>query len=176
MRAQALAHQVISDHSAVETLETFLMSDRSSPDSMTLSALDGFLTGIAIGPELIRLSEWLPLIWGDAAPGFADLDEANAILGSLMARYNEILRDIADDALAPSSGPMATAQSLPWTGLRAFFRQSCCAQKRGSLYSDPNAMASFYFLSCCYAATRTATRCSACPSRQRMAWLRRRRS
>jgi uncharacterized protein len=29
------------------------------------------------------------------------LDEANAILGSLMARYNEILREIADDALAP---------------------------------------------------------------------------
>jgi uncharacterized protein len=101
MRAQALAHQVISDHSAVETLETFLMSDRSSPDSMTLSELDGFLTGIAIGPELMRPSEWLPLIWGNAAPGFADLDEANAILGSLMARYNEILRDIADDALAP---------------------------------------------------------------------------
>src|SRR5262249_18874705 len=32
---------------------------------------------------------------------FADLDEANAILGSLMARYNEILGEIADNALAP---------------------------------------------------------------------------
>jgi uncharacterized protein len=101
VRAQALAHQVISDHSARGTLEAFLTSDRASPDSMTLSELDGFLTGIAIGPELIRPSEWMPLIWGDAAPGFADLDEANAILGSLVARYNEILRDIADDALAP---------------------------------------------------------------------------
>ena len=30
-----------------------------------------------------------------------DLGEANAILGSLMVRYNEILREIADDALAP---------------------------------------------------------------------------
>ena len=66
-----------------------------------LSELDGFLTGIAIGPELIRPSEWLPLIWGGAAPEFAGLDEANTILGSLMVRYNEILRDIADDTLAP---------------------------------------------------------------------------
>jgi uncharacterized protein len=101
MRAQALAHEVIIDHVDLEALDTFLMSDRSPPGSMMLSELDGFLTGIAIGPELMRPSEWLPLIWGDAAPEFAGLDEANSILGSLMARYNEILRDIADDALAP---------------------------------------------------------------------------
>lgn len=101
MRAQAFAHEAIIDHVDLEALEAFLMSDRSPPDSMMLSELDGFLTGIAIGPELIRPSEWLPLIWGGAAPEFAGLDEANAILGFLMARYNEILRDIADDALAP---------------------------------------------------------------------------
>ena len=101
MRAQALAHEVVIDRVDLKALETFLTSDRSPPDSMMLSELDGFLTGIAIGPELIRPSEWLPLIWGGAAPEFAGLDEANAILGSLMARYNEILRLIADDALAP---------------------------------------------------------------------------
>jgi uncharacterized protein len=101
MRAQALAHEVDIDSVDLAALETFLKSDRSPPDSMMLSELDGFLTGIAIGPELIAPSEWLPLIWGGAAPEFAGLDEANVILGSLMARYNEILRDIADDALAP---------------------------------------------------------------------------
>src|SRR5262249_33144577 len=46
-------------------------------------------------------SEWLPLIWGGEAPAFANLDEANAILGLLMARYNEILREVTDDSLAP---------------------------------------------------------------------------
>jgi uncharacterized protein len=66
-----------------------------------LSDLDGYLTAIAIGPELVLPSEWLPPIWGGGAPEFADLDEANAILGSIMARYNEILREIADDAPAP---------------------------------------------------------------------------
>jgi uncharacterized protein len=68
---------------------------------MMLSELDGFLTGVAIGPGLIRPSEWMPLVWGSEAPAFADLDEANAILGALMVRYNEILGEIADDALAP---------------------------------------------------------------------------
>ena len=34
---------------------------RNAPDdSMGLSDLDGFLTGIAVGPELILPSEWLP--------------------------------------------------------------------------------------------------------------------
>jgi uncharacterized protein len=101
MRAQALAHEITIDRVDLQALDKFLMSARSPPDSMMLSELDGFLTGIAIGPELIRPSEWLPLIWGGAAPEFAELDEANAILGSLMARYNEILGEIADDALAP---------------------------------------------------------------------------
>jgi uncharacterized protein len=101
MRAQALVHEVIIDRVDLEALEAFLTSNHSPPDSMMLSELDGFLTGIAIGPELIRPSEWLPLIWGGATPEFAGLDEANTILGSLMTRYNEILRDIADDTLAP---------------------------------------------------------------------------
>jgi uncharacterized protein len=101
MRAQALAHEISIDRVDLQALDKFLMSERSPPDSMMLSELDGFVTGIAIGPELIRPSEWLPLIWGGAAPEFAELDEANAILGSLMARYNEILGEIADDALAP---------------------------------------------------------------------------
>ena len=66
-----------------------------------LSALDGFLTGIAVGPELVLPSEWLPQIWGGDAPEFADEDEAKAILAIIMARYNEILRQIDDDTLDP---------------------------------------------------------------------------
>ena len=68
---------------------------------MMLSDLDGFLTGIAVGPELVLPSEWLPLIWRGEAPEFADEAEAKAILGAIMARYNEILRQIADNDLDP---------------------------------------------------------------------------
>jgi uncharacterized protein UPF0149 len=53
MRAQALAHAIPVDQVDLEALDRFLMSDRSPPDSMMLSDLDGFLTGIAVGPELV---------------------------------------------------------------------------------------------------------------------------
>jgi len=66
-----------------------------------LSDLDGFLTGVAIGPELILPSEWLPAVWGGEQPEFADRAEAQAILGTIMGRYNEILRDVAAGTINP---------------------------------------------------------------------------
>jgi hypothetical protein len=99
MRAQARAHEIPLDRVDLEALDRFLMSERSPPQSMMLSDLDGFLTGIAVGPELVLPSEWLPLVFGGDAPEFADEAEAKAILGAIMGRYNEILRQVADDDL-----------------------------------------------------------------------------
>ena len=96
-----LAYEIPIDRIDLEALDSFLSSDRSPPDGMMLSDLDSFLTGIAVGPELVLPSEWLPQIWGGDAPEFADEDEAKAILGAIMARYNEILRQIDDDTLDP---------------------------------------------------------------------------
>lgn len=101
MRAQARVHEVPLDHVDLDALDRFLMSDHSPPESMMLSDLDGFLTGIAVGPELVMPSEWLPVIWGGEAPEFADEAEAKTILGAITGRYNEILRQIADDDLEP---------------------------------------------------------------------------
>jgi uncharacterized protein len=99
-----------------EALETFLASDRVAENCMTLSQLDGFLTGIAVGPEFIRPSEWLPIVWGDDGPAFADLDEANAMMGSIMLRYNQILRQIDDDAVDPifSAEPDGAVTPRAW--------------------------------------------------------------
>ena len=54
----------------LEALDQFLMSDSGPEDCMQLSDLDGFLIGIAIGPELVMPSEWLPAIWGGDEPVF----------------------------------------------------------------------------------------------------------
>lgn len=101
MFAHKLADEIAVDRVDLEALDSFLMSDRAPTESMMLSDLDGFLTGIAVGPELVLPSEWLPLIWGGEAPEFADEAEAKAILGTIMGRYNEILRQLQDDALDP---------------------------------------------------------------------------
>jgi uncharacterized protein len=97
-----LAHEIPLDRAIdLETLDRFLMSDRSPPNSMMLSDLDGFLTGVVVGPELVLPSEWLPVIWGGEALEFADANEAKTILGAIMGRYNEITRQIAADTFAP---------------------------------------------------------------------------
>ena len=84
-----------------EALDAFLSSEDAPPDSMQLSDLDGFLTGIAIGPELVMPSEWLPVVWGGEEPVFADGDQAQAVLGAIMSRYNEILRQVEEGSFEP---------------------------------------------------------------------------
>jgi yecA family protein len=86
---------------ALDLLDTYLLSDQSPPESMPLSVLDGFLTGIAIGPELVMPSEWLPYVWGGEDPVFDDQAQASAILGAIMGRYNAILREIEAGTFEP---------------------------------------------------------------------------
>jgi len=47
-----------------DELDRFLMSEQCSDDAMTMDALHGYLTAIAIGPEPVATDEWLPRVWG----------------------------------------------------------------------------------------------------------------
>lgn len=85
----------------IEALDAFLMSEESPSDCMMLCDLDGFLTGIAIGPELIPPSEWLPVIWGNEEPAFKNAAQAQSVLGAIMKRYNQILDDVAAREINP---------------------------------------------------------------------------
>src|SRR3954470_3795984 len=103
---------------ALDLLDTYLLSDQSPPESMPLSDLDGFLTGIAIGPELVMPSEWLPAIWGGDEPVFESLAQAQTVIGTIMGRYNEILRALSTDpeAYAPLlwEGPDGEVIAADW--------------------------------------------------------------
>ena len=50
----------------LNALDDYLRSDASHPNSLGISDLDGFLTGIACGPESIPAKEWLDFALGDA--------------------------------------------------------------------------------------------------------------
>ncbi len=67
----------------LDALDAFLMSDRAPEDSMGLSDLDGFLTGVVVGPELIMPSEWTRVIWDGEGPDFESMEEALAIHGTI---------------------------------------------------------------------------------------------
>jgi len=84
--------QPLSDKEFNE-LDKFLMSDRVGDDGMTMDALHGYLTAIAIGPEAIAMAEWLPTVWGlpdQGEPAFKNAKEMEHIT-NLIARFmNEI--------------------------------------------------------------------------------------
>jgi uncharacterized protein len=96
------------------------MSDHAPDDSMGLSDLDGFLTGIVVGPELILPSEWLPVIWGGEEPMFQTEHETRAVLGTIMGRYNEIVAclDTDPDDFDPIflEGPEGEVIASDWAG------------------------------------------------------------
>ncbi len=81
-----------------EELDRFLMSDRCGEDSMTLDALHGLLTAIAIYPQPIAIEEWLPLVWGpdpEDAPVFASAKESGRISELMLRMQKDIALTLA---------------------------------------------------------------------------------
>jgi len=71
-------------------LTEFLDSPKRPDGTLRFHELQGFLFAIASSPETIAPSEWLPMIGDDEGLNFADQDEAQDILGLVMALYNEV--------------------------------------------------------------------------------------
>lgn len=89
----------LSDEETDE-LETFLLSDAASDETMTLDMVDGYLTAIAIGPVSLVPSQWLPGIWGpseDDVPDFESSAHAERILQLIMRHMNGIIAAFEHD-------------------------------------------------------------------------------
>ena len=67
---------------------------------MLIEELDGFIAGLLICPDLIKPSEWLPIIWNrdgdDEQPAFDNLDHVNQVLGLIMEHYNGVARTLME--------------------------------------------------------------------------------
>lgn len=72
-------------------------------DGMLLSELDGFLTAIAVCPEAVPPLEWLPFVWRAEEGGvpYDDPLDAQWFADSVIARRDEIVRDLSRDKLRP---------------------------------------------------------------------------
>ena len=86
-------------HEEIRELDVFLMSDATPDECMDIVTLDGFLSALAIGPELVPPSVWLPLVWGgEKEPVFESSAQAERIIGIVMRRFNDIRRMFGESA------------------------------------------------------------------------------
>ena len=104
----------------LDALDDYLMSDLAPDESMGLSDLDGFLTGVVVGPGLILPREWLPVIWGGEEPEFHTDAEMRIVLGTIMGRYTRSPPASPRRWMISSrySGKDRRARSLPQIGQR----------------------------------------------------------
>ena len=85
----------------LEALDHFLAAPVREDTSMDVATLEGFLVTLAIGPELVMPSDWVPWVWdlydGEADAQFKDQDEAERIMQLVMRFYNQVLEQFAND-------------------------------------------------------------------------------
>jgi uncharacterized protein len=69
--------------------------------AMNLEQLDGFLSALICGPELVPPSKYLPMIWGDRTV-FEDASSAQEFLSLIMRHWNTIADTLhSDDVYLP---------------------------------------------------------------------------
>lgn len=84
----------------LDRLDAFLLDrfpDEESPEDIgrdegiiCVSELDGLLTAVVIGPEVIPPSQWLPTIWGDVEPVWQRMEDFQEIMSLMMRHMNSI--------------------------------------------------------------------------------------
>jgi uncharacterized protein len=75
---------------SLDDLAQFLNSDAAPMGCMDLSELDGFLAGLVAGPDVVPPDEWLPEIWNNEEPDYADAAERAAVEQAIFDRYDAI--------------------------------------------------------------------------------------
>ena len=81
-------------------LASFLEDPARPAGTLRYHALQGFLFAVASAPELVRPSEWVPVVFGDDDAGFDSVREAQAILNELMVVYNAVNASVAGEQAA----------------------------------------------------------------------------
>jgi uncharacterized protein len=93
MNPNTLLAQPLSE-AEIDELDRFLCSDAAPEEAMDLSMMNGFITAVASGPNLMMPSTMLRWIWdaaeGIATPTFVDQGESARILGLIIRHWNDV--------------------------------------------------------------------------------------
>ena len=77
-------------------LRAFLEHPSRPTGTLTYHELQGFLFTVVSAPELIPASEWLPIIFAGEDIDYASVEEAEAVIGQIMALSNTINASVLD--------------------------------------------------------------------------------
>ena len=93
-----------SDPSA---LRAFLEHPTRPAGTLSYHELQGLLFTVVSAPELIPLSEWMPIIFAGEEVDYANVEQAKAVIGQIMALYNTINAAVLDPpTLLPADCPL----------------------------------------------------------------------
>lgn len=73
-----------------QDLSRFLNAPERPEGTLNYNEARGFIFAIACSPELIRPSEWLPMIFNDQDADYASMEEAESVLQALIDLSNEV--------------------------------------------------------------------------------------
>jgi hypothetical protein len=101
-----------------------MLSDPARPEgTLTFRECAGFLFVVTHAPELVSLSDWLPVIFGEEESNFEDLVEANEFLDLVKRLYNAVLVE------PPAEGGMIPVGCVLHTDLLRNFEEGASAQE-----------------------------------------------
>ena len=96
----ATLNQPLSEPEFTE-LDDFLASAPHQESAMDLYFLEGFLTAVAIGPNFVATSDWLPWVWdqhgGEFAANSSSTDQFSKIVTLILRHYNSIVHVFSTD-------------------------------------------------------------------------------
>lgn len=94
------SHFLALSPNEIKELDSFLLSNLTSDETMMLDTLDGYLTALVIGPVSLKPSLWLPAVWGPKVsdePAFETMEQAQHILDLILRHMRGIMDSLRRD-------------------------------------------------------------------------------
>lgn len=80
----------------LDELDQFLISAAVGEDAMDIAMLDGFLTALAVGPNTLPPTRWMPLVWGEDV-AWASQQQMERMTSLVFRHANDILFYLRDE-------------------------------------------------------------------------------
>lgn len=106
------------DDTELDELHELLLA-RFEDSELLLDAVHGLLAAVAIGPDAVAPSEWIPLVIEDDKP-FEDTEQAERMLRLLLRLYNGVVRDLDRLVFEPILGQIETEDGEPALSARGW--------------------------------------------------------